>query len=525
MDDLKRDFWYRLFEILPGAISWSILIFPIVGAFFFPRAVSVFIAVYILVWFFRSIKSSAFLIYSYYKSRKQSSMDWSHPLSFFTGNPPPLRTDLEKEITARIVTQKEQGLFKKWTDIYHVVIVATYKEDKEVLESSINAIKQVDFPLDRIIVVLATEERDHMRAKTNASYLMDRFKGVFGHFLHFMHPANVPGELAAKGANITYACKNTANFLKDRGVNFSDVIVTTLDADNRPHPTYFSNLTFHYLMEPKRDRRSYQPLAFFFNNIWDVPFANRLIALANTFWYLAESGESAHLFNASVYAQSLDTLVAEDFWSRQTIVEDLHQYWRTYFHFRGDHVVVPLFVPVYQDALQNRTYFTSLIGQYRQLRRWAWGASEIPYVLIKMWHERKHLEFWPNVKRFLYLFYIQLTWATAPIIIFFNNSIPTFFNPRFSNSVFAYNISQSIYLILTLMLIAIVVSLWVSMLSLPRPTGRFSRIRFFYSLLQWVLLPFVTLIYGAIPAIDAQTRLMLNKPLGFVVTEKVRKAT
>lgn len=523
MDDVKRNFWYRLFEIMPGAISWLVLIFPIAGAFFFPRAVSAFIAIYILIWFFRSLKSSIFLIYSYYKSKKQSLMDWSRPLAFFSSNPPVPAADFEKEIAVRAATLKEKGLFKKWTDIYHVVIIATYKESKEVLESSIDAIRQVDFPLDRIIVVLATEERDRMRAETNASYLADRFRGVFGHFLHFMHPANAPGELPAKGANITCACKSTAKFLQDRGIDFSDVIVTTLDADNRPHPTYFSNLTFHYLMELKRGRRSYQPLAFFFNNIWDVPFTNRLISLANTFWYLAESGESAHLFNASVYAQSLDTLVAEDFWSRQTIVEDLHQYWRTYFHFKGDHEVVPLFVPVYQDALQNRTYFTSLIGQYRQLRRWAWGASEIPYVLIKMWRGRKHLKFWPNFTKFVYLFYIQLTWATAPIIIFFNNAIPTYLNPKFGNSVFAYNISQSIFVILTLMLVGIAVSLWVSMLSLPRPVGRYGRFRFFYSLLQWALLPLVTLIYGAIPAIDAQTRLMLNKPLGFTVTEKVRR--
>ncbi len=523
MDDIPRTKLYRALEILPGALSWFILLGPMVVSLWFPRAVAIFITLYVLLWFLRSLKTNIFLIHGYIKDRGYEKLDWNHMLKFFSDEPPAARTSLEKKTVAEIEVLKHQGRYKSAESLYHVVIIATYKEELDILEPTIESLTQVEYPRARLIIVLATEERDRARAEANVAHLEKRFAKSFGQLHHFMHPANIPGEMPAKGANITHAGREIARILKDQGIDFNDVLVTTLDADNRPHPKYFANLSYHYLMEPNRERRSYQPLPFFYTNIWDVPFVNRLIAIANTFWYMGESGESHHLRNASAYAQSLDTLVAMDFWSCQTIVEDCHQFWRAYFHFNGDHEVIPLYIPVYQDALQNRTYFTSLVGQYKQLRRWAWGASDVPYAIIKAWKQRRILPVWRTIESLTYLMYGQLMWATAPIILLLNQSIPKVLNPEFSTTIFAYNLNQVLNVVFTVMSIGIILSLWISLISLPRPTGRFATLHFISSLLQWVLLPFVTIFYGSIPAIDAQTRLMPNKPLSFVVTEKIRK--
>lgn len=496
MNDIPRTFIYRLFEILPAALSWGLIIIPIVTSVWYPRAVAIFITLYVLLWFLRSLKMSFFLIYAYRKNKQAEQTDWLNLL-------------------------KTSGRLSTWENIHHVVIIATYKEEKEILDSTIEAICNSDFPLNKVIVVLATEERDRLRAEENTAYLKEKFATRFKHFYHFMHPANIPGEVIGKGPNISYAGARIAEELKKQGFDFSNIIVTTLDADNRPHPKYFSNLTYHYLTEPDRKERTYQPVPFFHNNIWDVPMWNRLVALASSFWQLEQSAEITSLRNFSSQAQSLDALIETDFWSRHTIDEDGQQFWRSYFAFHGRHKVVPLFIPIYQDAVQNKTYFLTLKSQYIQMRRWAWGSSDIPYVSLKMWKERRVLPFFKSLILFYQLIEGHIMWATAPIIITFTNSLPSFLNKDFSKSVFAYNLNQVFSVMFTVALIGIVISIWVSFLMLPKhPRGKKYM---FLSIFQWIGLPVVTIVFSAIPALDAQTRLALNKPLQFMVTEKIRK--
>ena len=136
MDDIPRTAWYRLFEILPGAVSWTVLIGPFIAAFWFPRTVAILVTAYVLLWFLRVMKASAFLLHAYLKSRRFEKLNWLHLLDFFSQNPPEAKTEIEKETAARCELLRERGLFKKSSDIYHVVIIPTYKEEKEVLYGS-----------------------------------------------------------------------------------------------------------------------------------------------------------------------------------------------------------------------------------------------------------------------------------------------------------------------------------------------------------------------------------------------------
>ncbi|MBI4281226.1 hypothetical protein HY625_00210, partial [Candidatus Uhrbacteria bacterium] len=69
-------------------------------------------------------------------------------------------------------------------------------------------------------------------------------------------------------------------------------------------------------------------------------------------------------------------------------------------------------------------------------------------------------------------------------------------------------------------MVGIFLSAFLSLLLLPRHPQYRHPFRFAVMLLQWVLLPVTLILFGAIPAIDAQTRLLLGKRLGFIVTEK-----
>ena len=55
----------------------------------------------------------------------------------------------------------------------------------------------------------------------------------------------------------------------------------------------------------------------------------------------------------------------------------------------------------------------------------------------------------------------------------------------------------------------------------PRPKGHPWR-KHIYMVLQWILLPLTIIIFGALPGLESQTRLMLGKYMGFWVTPKKR---
>ena len=64
----------------------------------------------------------------------------------------------------------------------------------------------------------------------------------------------------------------------------------------------------------------------------------------------------------------------------------------------------------------------------------------------------------------------------------------------------------------------------LSTIILPPLPQKYKKIKWLLMILQWVFLPVALIIFSSIPAIDAQTRLMLGKHFGYNVTEKVRKS-
>jgi hypothetical protein len=252
---------------------------------------------------------------------------------------------------------------------------------------------------------------------------------------------------------------------------------------------------------------------------------NRIIAFGSSFWHMIESGRPDRLRNFSSHAQSLDALLETDYWSTATIVEDGHQYWRSYFQFRGNYTVVPLFIPIYQDAVQHENYSKTLWSQYKQLRRWAWGCSDIPFVLQHMKLHRKSISFTNRFANLWRLIEGHYMWSTAPIIITLTVPVPRMINEHFATTIMSYNMGITLSSLFSIAMVGIFVSIWISLLMAP-PIPKTNNARYwwlkFSSIFQWFLLPISTILFGALPAIDAQTRLMLGSSLDFQVTKKIR---
>src|SRR4029079_8191996 len=127
-------------------------------------------------------------------------------------------------------------------------------------------------------------------------------------------------------------------------------------------------------------------------------------------------------------AQPLGSLIDTDFWSVRTIVEDGHQYWRTWFRYDGKHEVYPIYTPIYQDAVFTEKYTKTLKMQFVQLRRWAWGASDIAYVANQGFLMKNKIPKIDLIFKFFRLLEGHITWAVAPLVIAFGAFIPALFN-------------------------------------------------------------------------------------------------
>lgn len=478
--------YYQFFEILPGLTTWLVFLIPVILSIWAPSFLAIVVIVFSVYWLVKALVMSARLIYGYKAYKKDAMQDWQKIL--------------------------ERDHKDTWKDIYHVVIIANYKECYETLKYSFEQIKNSEYPTKKIIMIFATEEKAKDIGRANAKKLEKEFGKYFYHFAHYEHPENIPGEVVGKGPNINYAGHEMLKYIRKQKIKPENILVTTLDADHRPHKKYFAALTHGYLSADDRKHKSFQPIPMFFNNIWDVPMPIRSIALGSSFWQIIESTRPHRLRNFASHAQSLDALIETDFWSTKTIVEDGHQFWRSYFRFDGNHSVISVNVPIYQDAvLSPDGYVKTFKEQYFQKKRWSWGCSDIPYVAANAIKNKK-IPFYDKFIQFIRLFEGHISWSTTSVVLFFAGWLPFIINPEFRSSVVGFNFPFVYSRILTFAMIGMVVTLTISTLMLPpRPKKSFN----WSLLIEWIttpfILPFSNIFFSSIPAVHAQTLLMVGK--------------
>jgi cellulose synthase/poly-beta-1,6-N-acetylglucosamine synthase-like glycosyltransferase len=545
-----KRWFYRLWEIIPGLTSWLIILGPIILSLTYPLVLAYFIIAFDIFWLLKSFRMSFGLVESYNIFKKAEKVNWTmrlEELKDVDGHLKKWQDKLEElkkpGLLSHSIFSKKKRQYEKSReeiqrlgqiqdhkstliqpkDIYHVIITAVYNESIDVLKPSIEAILNSKFDPKKVIFVLAYEERGGEQTKKNAEILEAHYAKKFGGYLSICHPDGLKGEIKGKGANITYAGRIVQSYLEERKIEPENVVVTTLDSDHRPDPSYLPYLTYEYCINPNRKNISFQPMAMFFNNIWDAPAPMRVIATGNSFWLMMESVRHYRLRNFAAHAQSMQTLIDTDFWSVTSIVEDGHQYWRTFYTYDGDHLVEPLYVPIYQDAVLADNYRKTFLNQYKQLRRWAYGASDIPYVVTNN-IKNKSIGFGKKWLQFFRLMEGHISWATAPLIITFAAWAPLFLNDEFSRQAIAHQLPVVASRILTIALIGQFITILLSLLMLPPRPKHYHRAKLIFMVLQWVLIPVTSILFGSAAALDAQTRLMFGRyPKAFDVTEKAVK--
>ncbi|MBL7154883.1 MAG: glycosyltransferase family 2 protein [Candidatus Portnoybacteria bacterium] len=503
--DLKspRERWlYRAFEILPGALAWLTLLSIIFLSWLKPVWIALFIISFDVYWLLKTIYLSFHLRAGYKRMKKQMAIDWLEKIKSLTD--------------------------KDWQKIRHLIILPFYKESLSTIRSTFQAVVNSTYPKDKMIVVLAIEERAGQRAAKVAQIIKKEFGQQFYQFLITVHPQDIVGELAGKGANATWAARQVKKKIIDPlKIPYQDIIVSCFDIDTQVYPQYFSVLTYYYLTVKNPTRASYQPIPIYNNNIWQAPCLSRVVATSGTFWQMMQQQRPERLSTFSSQSISFQALVEVDFWPTNMVSEDSRIFWQNLLFHYGHYRTIPLHYPVSMDANLAPNFFKTAFNIYRQQRRWGWGVENIPFLFFGFYKNKKIG--WS--KKFHWI-WIQLegfwSWATNALLLFLLGWLPLFLGgQKFNVTLLSYNLPRVTRTLMTLAMIGLVGSAIYSTLLLPARPKEYGLLkgcfRYLAMVIQWILLPFTILFFGCLPGLDSQTRLMLGKYMGFWVTPKQKK--
>lgn len=482
---------HRFFEIIPGVVSWSLILFPVWGSFLIPTLVAYYIIAFDVYWFYRSASITLLALSSYLKIKAFQKYDWIRDVKGFGD----------------------------WKKVYQIIIFPTYQEPLYILRRSLDAIKKQTFPKKRITIVLAFEKREGESAQKKAKILKKEYQRFFDNLLTTFHP-DVPGEVKGKSSNTAFAARTVKKEVIDKqkkDINY--ILVTSADADARLHEEYLASLAYKFLDSPQRYFRIFQPAIMYYNNIWRAPAPVRVFSSTSSLVQIGMLNRSDRLINFSTYSTSFKMIDQIGYWDVDVIPEDYRLFFKAYFKLKGKVEVEPIFLPVYADAALSGSFWKTMKNQYEQVKRWAWGVSDDAYI-IKNWLTVPGLPFWDKTLRVLKVVEDHFLWPVNWFAITLGATLPPLLNPDFARTILGKRLPQTASLILSLSIVFLLLGIYIDLKQRPKVEA----LPFWRKLLapfEFILLPVIGFFFTALPGLDAHTRLMLGKYIEYRVTEKV----
>ena len=242
--------------------------------------------VYLTYWVARSLVLAVRQAYEFTTMRRYRQTPWSLRLRQLT-DPYSRLHRLQNTMGRTRAENEEMRALRNWVhtgpevppphELYHLIVMPVANEDTTLVEQSLDALLDADYPTERLLVCVSVEARSRAWSADDLARLESRYGARFGMFLATRHPDDLPGEQRVKGANISWGAQLARQELHRRGITDEQVVVSAFDADTRPARHYFQVLSYAYLTNPNRDIDSYQPVLLFHNNVWDVPVVSRLV--------------------------------------------------------------------------------------------------------------------------------------------------------------------------------------------------------------------------------------------------------
>jgi glycosyltransferase involved in cell wall biosynthesis len=503
----------RILEIVPGFFTWLFILFPVIFALLrWNQAFAIYVAFLVAYWLLRSVKFIAGIAIGLRRVKQETSTDWVEKI--------------KKEVGEEAKT------------IRYIYLCPVYGETLDVLEPSFEAWANSDIGAEKIDVVMAMEEKKSELQLENLKVLKQKYGDRFGSIRYYIHPADIEGEVAGvKGANINWAGRHLVMDLEKEGKDISKYLLISCDSDLRPHPKYLSAVLYKYLTVDERDNRYYaSALHTFNNNIWHVPSLIRaqsnmltLVLLQN--WVVDKLkkipfvGESMYVRDTfSSYIVNLKTLHNLEYWNPEIANDDTAFYWNAMVRTNGTFKSQEVYIPTYNDAVENQTYVKSHVSFYKQQHRWGWGTVNVPITMAALFQKNKEFPVYRKLFMLKSIFEYQIWYLTVVFILAFGLTIMGWLSPSYQYTVLAYNLQKALSYIFTVITLTNIPIVIFRRMITPVPKS-WKWWRHILDFAETFLVTVNMLTFGFIPYVQAQTEMMLGQSAfkrNFYVTEKVK---
>ena len=479
----------RLLEVIPPLTAVFMISMPFWGAIFFPLQLSYFIIFFNMYWLYKSANLAICAFSASRKIKEAEKIDWF----------------------------AKAKILPSFNKIAHVVIIPSYQETLSKIKETIDSIADQTFPVKRIFVFIAFEEREKESGK-KADTLFSEYKNKFGAFCCTFHPDD-PEEVKGKSSNQAFAARFANKVLEDKKVDMDFLTVSSVDADSIFDKHFFSYLSYKFLTTSDPYHLFWQSANVSYNNFWQVPSFIRIIAFFSSLWRISLLVQGLRLIPNSVYSLSFRLLKSIDYWDTDVIPEDYRIFFKAFFKTGGKVNVEPIFLKTSMDSPKAGTYIRSLLNKYHQERRWSWGISD-DAIYLKWWLLVREAPFFKKTYLVLNVLLDHILWPVNWYIITISANLIVFLNPVFTRTSLGYSLPRMSGFILTLCLFALLVLIYVDFDMRSKKYSSASRFRQFLFPLEFVLMPISGFFLSSLPALISHIQLIIGKRLEYRVTEK-----
>ncbi|KIW03718.1 uncharacterized protein PV09_05027 [Verruconis gallopava] len=272
------------------------------------------------------------------------------------------------------------------SEVKHAIIIPNYSECLETLQTTLKNLASHPRARTQYEIYLAMEKKE-AGSEAKAATLISAFEDEFAEIRATFHPSDIPGEIAGKSSNVSFAARQIFRDHQESADKL-DVIITVIDSDTHLLQDYFTELRRLHHRHPNSSCALYVCPIIFDRNAHET---NVLVRVADILWGAAGlSGFlpwSTILIPTSVYSLPLALAEQVGGWDGDPVAigEDMHMLLKTYFNSHGKLATIPVYSAASQcnisagECDEWSRGLRTIQARYRQAQRHMWGCLDSGY--------------------------------------------------------------------------------------------------------------------------------------------------